>query len=486
MTLELASSELVNRRGYIGGEWTTARSGKEMDVRNPATGELLTRVADMSGEDAASAIAAAAHAFSSWKFSLASERAAVLKNWNRLLLENEEVVARLMTLEQGKPLAESRSEVRYAAAFMEWYSEEAKRLNGEILPTYDTTKRLLVVRQPVGVVGTITPWNFPAAMITRKVAPAIAAGCTVVSKPAPQTPLTALALAYLGEKAGLPAGVFNVVPGLDAIGIADAFTNDEHVAKISFTGSTAVGKKLMAACARTIKRISLELGGNAPFIVFDDANLEAAVLGAIQSKFRNTGQTCVCANRFLVHRKVAKAFVSRFVEAVSKLPVGNGLVAGIAQGPMISEEAVRKVEEHISDACRKGASVLCGGQRHSLGGFFFQPTVLSDVNPSMRVASEETFGPVAPILIFESDEQAIEIANDTRAGLAAYFYTQSIERYWRVSERLEYGIVGHNTGLISTEIAPFGGMKESGLGREGSHHGILDYTELKYICSSVN
>lgn len=487
------ANPLFRTQAYIGGEWVGDASCKRQPVStkrytvsNPATGALIAEVSDLGREDLLWAVQCAHHAFMHWRRLVAGERAVLLRAWYNEIIEHVQPLAEIITLEQGKPITESIAEVRYAASFIEWFAEEAKRLYGELVPPHLPDKRILVTRQPVGVVASITPWNFPAAMIARKVAPALAAGCTVVAKPAPQTPLTALAMAALAEKAGIPAGVFNVVPTTDSQMAGDVLTSDVRISKISFTGSTAVGKKLMQSCASSLKRLSLELGGNAPFLVFDDANLDEAVKGAVASKYRNAGQTCVCANRFLVHRSVAEAFASKLALEVRSLRVGNGMMRGIDQGPLISESAVQKVEFHIQDAIEKGAQLVCGGTRHPLGGTYFTPTVLSHVNRTMLIAQEETFGPVAPIMTFGNDAEAIELANDTRAGLAAYFYTQSYERFWRISEALDYGIVGHNTGLISTEIAPFGGMKESGMGREGSRHGILDYTELKYTCSHVS
>jgi succinate-semialdehyde dehydrogenase/glutarate-semialdehyde dehydrogenase len=427
------------------------------------------------------AIDAANRALPGWRQKTAKERATVLRRWYDLMLANQEDLARLMTTEQGKPLVESKGEVVYAAGFLEWFGEEAKRVYGDTIPGHQADKWIVVIKQPVGVAACITPWNFPLAMITRKAGPAIAAGCTVVLKPASQTPFSALALAELGERAGLPKGVLNVITG-SASEIGGELTSNPDVRKLSFTGSTEVGKQLMAQCAATIKKISLELGGNAPFIVFDDADLDAAVDGAIASKYRNTGQTCVCANRLLVQDTVYDAFTKKLADAVSKLKPAPGLEAGATQGPLIDDRAVAKVEEHIGDALAKGARVVVGGKRHSLGGRFFQPTILADVTPSMMVAREETFGPVAPLFRFKTDEEAIAIANDTEFGLAAYFYGRDIKRVWRVAEALEAGMVGINTGLISTEVAPFGGVKQSGLGREGSKYGIEEFLEIKYLC----
>jgi succinate-semialdehyde dehydrogenase/glutarate-semialdehyde dehydrogenase len=404
-----------------------------------------------------------------------------MRRWFDLMLANVEDLAIIMTAEQGKPLAESRGEIAYAASFIEWFAEEAKRIYGDIIPGHQADKRIMVLRQPIGVVAAITPWNFPAAMITRKAAPAIAAGCPIVVKPALQTPFSALAMAELGARAGLPAGVFNVVTG-EAAAIGGEFTGNDKVRKLSFTGSTPVGKLLMAQCAATVKKVALELGGNAPFLVLDDADLDAAVTGAIQSKYRNTGQTCVCANRFIVQSKVYDAFAAKLTEAVSKLRVGDGLKGETDQGPLIDAKALAKVESHIADAKARGAKVVTGGKRHALGGTFYEPTVLTDVSREMILAREETFGPVAPLFRVDTDEEAVKLANDTEFGLAAYVYTRDLARSWRVTEALEYGIVGLNTGLISTEVAPFGGVKESGIGREGSKYGILEFTELKYIC----
>jgi succinate-semialdehyde dehydrogenase/glutarate-semialdehyde dehydrogenase len=416
-----------------------------------------------------------------WAKKTAAERAKIMRRWFDLMLANLDDLAVIMTAEQGKPLAESKGEIAYAASFIEWFAEEGKRLYGDIIPGHQVDKRILVLRQPIGVVAAITPWNFPAAMITRKAGPAIAAGCPIVVKPAPQTPFSALAMAELAQRAGIPAGVFNVVTG-DAVAIGGEFTGNDKVRKLSFTGSTPVGKLLMAQCAGTVKKVALELGGNAPFLVLDDADLDAAVAGAIQSKYRNTGQTCVCANRFIVQSKVYDAFTQKLTEAVGKLRVGDGLKGETDQGPLIDAKALAKVETHIADAKSKGAKIVTGGKRHALGGTFYEPTVLTDVSRDMILAREETFGPVAPLFRVDSDEQAVKLANDTEFGLAAYVYTRDLARSWRVTEALEYGIVGLNTGLISTEVAPFGGVKESGSGREGSKYGILEFTELKYIC----
>ena len=482
--MKLRDPELLRTRAFIGGEWVNAAEGGTHPVLNPATRELIGTVPVMGAAETRRAIEAASAALPAWAARTAKERAATLRRWYELLMANQEDLATLMTAEQGKPLAEAQGEIAYAASFIEWFAEEGKRLYGDLIPGHQSDKRLLVLRQPIGVVCAITPWNFPLAMITRKAGPALAAGCTFICKPAGQTPYSALAAAALAERAGIPAGVLNIVTG-DAAAIGGEMTSNPLVRKLTFTGSTAIGKKLMAQCAGTLKKISLELGGNAPFIVFDDADLDAAVAGAIASKYRNTGQTCVCANRLLVQAGVYEEFTRKLVAAVAKLKVGDGLKGVTDQGPLIDEKALAKVEEHLQDAFAKGARVVQGGHRHALGGTFFEPTVLIDVTPKMLVAREETFGPVAPLFRFESEAQAVHMANDTEFGLAAYFYTRDLARSWRVAEALEYGIVGLNTGLISTEVAPFGGVKESGIGREGSKYGILDYTELKYLCVGI-
>jgi succinate-semialdehyde dehydrogenase/glutarate-semialdehyde dehydrogenase len=480
--MHLKDPTLLRTLAFVNGEWVNAASGAHHDVHNPATGEKLGTVPDMGAAETRRAIEAAAAALPAWARLTAKERGAILRRWHDLMMSNQEDLAVIMTAEQGKPLAESKGEIAYAAAFIDWFAEEGKRLYGDIIPTYQADKRVLVLRQPIGVVAAVTPWNFPAAMITRKAGPALAAGCTFVCKPAQQTPYSALAMAELGRRAGIPAGVLNIVTGRQAAAIGEEMTSNPIVRKITFTGSTAIGKKLMAQSAGTLKKLSLELGGNAPFIVFEDADLDAAVAGAITSKYRNTGQTCVCANRFLVQSSVYEAFTRKLVEAVSQLRVGDGLQGVTDQGPLIDTKALAKVEEHIADAISKGGRVAHGGKRHALGGTFFQPTVITNVTSDMLMAREETFGPVAPLFSFETEAQAIRMANDTEFGLASYFYTRDLARSWRVSEALEYGIVGLNTGLISTEVAPFGGIKESGMGREGSRYGILDYTELKYVC----
>ncbi|HEU4624895.1 MAG TPA: NADP-dependent succinate-semialdehyde dehydrogenase [Steroidobacteraceae bacterium] len=484
MGIQLKDPSLLKQQSYIAGEWQNADSGATIDVRNPATGDKIGTVPKMGAAETRRAIEAARAAMPAWARRTAKERAAVLRKWYELMLANTDDLAVIMTAEQGKPLAESKGEIAYAASFIEWFAEEGKRLYGDIIPGHQPDKRILVLRQPIGVVAAITPWNFPAAMITRKAGPALAAGCTFVCKPAVQTPYSALAMAELAARAGVPAGVLNILTG-SATEIGGEMTSNPIVRKVTFTGSTEVGKKLMAQSAGTLKKLSLELGGNAPFIVFDDADLDAAVQGALASKYRNTGKTCVCANRLLVQNGVYDAFTRKLVEAVSQLRVGDGLKGATDQGPLIDENALAKVEEHVADAVSKGAQIALGGKRHPLGGTFYTPTVLTDVTPQMAVAREETFGPVAPLFRFDSEAEAIRMANDTEFGLAAYVYTRDLGRSWRVSEALEYGIVGLNTGIISTEVAPFGGVKESGFGREGSKYGILDYTEIKYVCASV-
>jgi len=479
--LTLKDPTLLKQRCYINGSWCDAVNGKTIDVTNPATGGVIGTIPRMGASETRQAIEAAGAAFPGWRARTARERAVILRHWFELIMANQEDLAVLMAVEQGKPLAESRGEIAYAASFIEWFSEEGRRICGDTIMPHQTDKRIVVLKEPVGVCAAITPWNFPSAMITRKAGPALAAGCTMVVKPATMTPFSALALAELGERAGIPAGVFNVVTGT-AADIGTEMTSNPLVRKLTFTGSTETGKRLMQQCAGTVKKLSLELGGNAPFIVFNDADLDAAVEGAIVSKFRNSGQTCVCANRFLVQDEVYDVFLEKLAAMVRELKVGNGLDAGTQQGPLIEMNAVLKVEEHISDAVAKGARIVVGGKRHALGGTFFEPTVLADVTPDMLVAREETFGPMAPLFRFSSEEQAIRNANDTEYGLAAYFYTRDLARSWRVAEALEYGIVGLNTGLISTEVAPFGGVKESGLGREGSKYGIDEFLEIKYLC----
>ena len=479
--VSLADSKLFRQACYIDGAWVNARAGAAINVDNPATGEVVGVVPKFGATETRSAIDAAARAFPAWRSTTSKERAAVMRRWFDLMMANQEDLARLMTVEQGKPLVESRGEVVYAASFLEWFGEEAKRVYGDTILAPQRDKRIVVIKQPVGVVACITPWNFPLAMITRKAGPAIAAGCTVVLKPASQTPFSALALAELGERAGLPKGVLNIITGA-ATEIGGELTSNPTVRKLSFTGSTATGKLLMAQCAATVKKISLELGGNAPFIVFDDADLDAAVDGAIASKYRNTGQTCVCANRIFVQDGVYDAFAAKLATAVKKLKPASGLEDGATQGPLIDDRAVAKVEEHIADALAKGARIVLGGRRHARGGRFFAPPILADVTSSMLVAREETFGPVAPLFRFRTEEEAIAQANDTPFGLASYFYGRDVGRVWRVAEALETGMVGVNTGIISNEVAPFGGVKESGLGREGSKYGLEEFLEVKYLC----
>ena len=479
--MNLKDPSLLRQLAYVDGQWITADSGQTVDILNPANGSRVGSVPVLGAAETRRAIDAAARAMPAWAARTARERATILRRWFELMLAHAEDLAVIMTSEQGKPLAEARGEVAYAASFIEWFAEEGKRVYGDIVPSFRADARVLVLRQPVGVAAAITPWNFPAAMITRKAGPALAAGCSFVCKPAPQTPFSALAMAELAARAGIPPGVFNVVPG-DAESIGGELCSNTRVRKLSFTGSTPVGKRLMAQCAGTVKKVSLELGGNAPFIVFDDADLDAAVQGAMASKYRNTGQTCVCANRLYVQDGVYDEFARKLVAAVATLRVGDGLAGPTDQGPLIDARALAKVEAHIADAVAQGARIACGGKRHPLGGTFFEPTILTGATASMRVAREETFGPVAPLFRFHDEAEAIRLANDTEAGLAAYFYTRDLARSWRVQEALEYGIVGVNTGLISTEVAPFGGVKESGLGREGSRHGIDEYSELKYVC----
>ena len=479
--LGLKDSGLFHQQCYIDGKWLDAGDGKTIAVHNPATGEILGTVPKMGAAETRTAIAAANTAFPAWRAKTAKERSTILRKWFELMMQNQEDLAKLMTAEQGKPLAESRGEIAYAASFIEWFAEEGKRIYGDTIPQHQADKRIVVLKEPIGVCAAITPWNFPAAMITRKAGPALAAGCTMVVKPATATPYSALAMAELAERAGVPKGVLSVVTG-SALAIGGEMTSNPIVRKLTFTGSTEIGKKLMEQCATTVKKTSMELGGNAPFIVFDDADLDAAVEGAIISKFRNNGQTCVCANRILVQDKVYDAFAEKLAAKVKTLKVGNGMDEGVTTGPLIDAKAVAKVQEHISDAVAKGARVLAGGKPHALGGLFFEPTVLSGVNTGMKVTREETFGPVAPLFRFNTEAEAIQMANDTEFGLASYFYGRDIGRIWRVAEALEYGIVGINTGLISTEVAPFGGVKQSGIGREGSKYGIEDFLVIKYLC----
>jgi succinate-semialdehyde dehydrogenase / glutarate-semialdehyde dehydrogenase len=481
MTLQLRDQKLFRQQCYVDGKWIDADGGGTIPVDNPATGEKLGTVPKLGAAETRRAIEAAERAYPAWAAKTAKERAAILRKWNDLLMANQEDLAQLMTAEQGKPLAEAKGEVAYAASFIEWFAEEGKRIYGDTIPGHAADKRIVVLKQPIGVCGAITPWNFPAAMITRKAGPALASGCTMVLKPATQTPYSALALCELAERAGVPAGVFSCVTG-PSKEVGGEITSNPIVRKLSFTGSTEVGKILIEQCAGTVKKMSLELGGNAPFIVFDDADLDAAVKGAIASKYRNAGQTCVCANRILVQDGVYDAFAKRLAEAAAAMKVGRGTEQGVVIGPLIDMKAIEKVEQHISDAVKKGAKVVVGGKRHALGGSFFEPTVLANVTTDMVVTREETFGPVAPLFRFKTEDEAIHMANDTEFGLAAYFYSRDIGRVWRVAEKLEYGIVGINEGIISTEVAPFGGVKESGLGREGSKYGIEDYLEVKYLC----
>ena len=484
--MPLRDTTLFQQRCYIAGAWSDADNGAVSAIANPATGELLGNVPELGAAETRRAIEAAHAAWPGWRQATAQTRATILRRWFSLMLEHQEDLAMLLTLEQGKPLAEARGEISYAASFIEWFAEEGKRVYGDTIPAHQPDKRILVLKEPVGVCAAITPWNFPTAMIARKAGAALAAGCPMVVKPAPQTPFSALALAVLAERAGVPAGVLNVVTGPAQV-IGDEILDNPLVRKLSFTGSTRTGKYLMQRCAGTLKRLSLELGGNAPFIVFDDANLDAAVAGALVSKYRNSGQTCVCANRFLVQDGVYDAFAERLTQAVrEQLTVGNGLEPGVMQGPLIDAAALAKVERHVADALAQGARVLTGGRRHALGGTFYEPTVLGEVTPDMLVAREETFGPVAPLFRFQTDDEAIRLANATEFGLAAYFYSRNLSRVFRVAEALQYGMVGINTGLISTEIAPFGGVKESGFGREGSKYGIEEYLNIKYLCIDLS
>ena len=477
----LTDPSLLRNQCLINGVWRSADSGADMPVYNPATGESLGTVPKMGATETRAAIEAANAALPGWRAKTAKDRAVILRRFYELMMENQADLATLMTAEQGKPRAESTGEIAYAASFIEWFAEEGKRIYGDVIPAHQADKRIVVVKEPVGVVAAITPWNFPSAMITRKASPALAAGCTIVCKPASETPLSALALGVLAERAGIPAGVFNVVTG-SARDIGGELTANPIVRKLSFTGSTEIGKVLLKQCADTVKKVSMELGGNAPFIVFNDADLDAAVDGAMMSKFRNAGQTCVCANRIYVQDGVYDDFVARLTKAVSAMTIGDGLKGTVQQGPLINMAAVEKVEEHIEDAVSKGGRIVQGGKRHALGGTFFEPTIVADVTPAMKVAREETFGPLAPVFRFKDDADVIAQANDTEFGLAAYFYSRDIGRVWKTAEALEYGIVGINTGIISTEVAPFGGMKESGSGREGSKYGIDDFVEIKYLC----
>ena len=480
MSIKLNHPSLFRQAAWLGGQWVGADSGATFNVRNPSSGETIAQVPMMGRAETDRAIAAAASAQKEWRVLAAKERSALLKKWFALIMQHQEDLAHILTAEQGKPLAEARGEIAYGASFIEWFAEEAKRVYGETIPSPLNDRRLVVLKQPIGVTAAITPWNFPTAMITRKAAPALAAGCSMIVKPAEQTPLSALALAVLAEEAGIPGGVLQVLTG-DAREIGAAICASPVVTKLSFTGSTEVGRILMRQSADTIKKLSLELGGNAPFVVFDDADLDAAVEGAIASKYRNAGQTCVCANRLFVQDGVFDDFARKLAARVTQLQVGDGLSAGVTQGPLIDEAALAKVESHVADAIAKGAQLVAGGKRHALGGTYFEPTVLTDVSPDSMIFREETFGPVAPLFRFRTDDEVIELANRTEFGLASYFYSRDIGRIWRVAEALEYGMVGVNTGIISNEVAPFGGVKQSGLGREGSHHGIDEYLEIKYV-----
>ena len=478
--MQLANPVLFRQQAYINGVWLDADSSATIEVTNPANGEVIGSVPDMNAAEAARAIESARVAMISWRKLTAKQRAVILRRWFDLMMVNQDDLGKIMTLEQGKPLVEAKGEIAYAASFIDWFAEEGKRTYGDVIPTHKADARIIVTKEPIGVVAAITPWNFPSAMITRKCGPALAAGCGFVVRPASETPFSALALAVLAEEAGIPAGVFNVITG-QSRPIGAELTSNPTVRKLTFTGSTPVGKLLMQQCATTLKKVSLELGGNAPFIVFDDADLDAAVTGAIAGKYRNAGQTCVCVNRFIVQEGVYDAFISKFAAKVAELQVGNGMDEGVTQGPMINQGAIDKVKEHIADALSKGGTLVCGGESHAMGGSFFTPTIISNATTDMKVATEETFGPLAPIFKFKDEAQAIAMANDTEFGLAAYFYTRDIGRVWRVGEGLEYGIVGINEGIISTEVAPFGGVKESGIGREGSHYGIEDFLEIKYM-----
>jgi len=479
--MRLTDQSLLKDKVLIAGIWCAADNGKTLAVTNPSNGDIVAQVPDCGASETQRAIAAADKALIEWRATTANQRGKILQTWSELIVQHATDLARLLTLEQGKPLAEASTEIAAAAAFMQWFAEEAKRIYGDVIPSAAAERRLLVIKQAIGVCAAITPWNFPCSMIARKVAPALAAGCTMVLKPAEKTPLSALALAELALRAGVPAGVFNVVVGDPQI-IGAELTANPTVRKLSFTGSTAVGRLLMAQCAPTLKKLSLELGGNAPFIVFDDADLDAAVAGAIAAKYRNSGQTCICANRVLVQENIHEAFIEKFAAATAQLQVGDGFTEGVAQGPLIDAVALRKVETLLADAVAKGARVVSGGQRHALGGTFYQPTVLRDIDSSMRVAREEIFGPLAPVWRFRDEAEAIAIANATEYGLAAYFYTCDMARIWRVSEALEYGMIGINSATIGSEAAPFGGMKQSGFGREGSKYGIDEYLEIKYLC----
>ncbi len=482
--MKITDNPYFREQGYIDGIWCDAKSKDTVEVIDPATNQPIGTVPNMATEEAKAAVDAAAKALPTWRALTAHQRSTLLQRWFQLIQDNKRQLAELMTFEQGKPVAEAEGEITYAASFIEWFAEQGKRTNGEIIPSPSSDKRLMVIKQGIGVCAAITPWNFPAAMITRKAAPALAAGCTTVIKPANETPYTALALAELAAQAGIPAGVINIVTG-DAVKIGEVFTSDNRVRKLSFTGSTGVGRLLMRQCADSVKKVSLELGGNAPFIVFNDADIEKAVAGAMGAKFRNAGQTCVCANRFYIHKDVYQQFSERFVAEVKKLKVGNGFTEGVTIGPLINHKAVEKSQSLLADTLQRGATLLCGGERDKAGENFFQPTVVGNVPADSHILEEEIFGPVAPLVIFDNEEEVVHLANNTIYGLAAYFYSEDPQRIWRVAENLEYGMVGINTGLISNEVAPFGGIKQSGLGREGSEHGIEDYMEMKYLCQGL-
>ncbi|HEK2713456.1 TPA: NAD-dependent succinate-semialdehyde dehydrogenase [Proteus mirabilis] len=482
--MKITDNPYFREQGYIDGIWCDAKSKDTVEVIDPATNQPIGTVPNMATEEAKAAVDAAAKALPTWRALTAHQRSTLLQRWFQLIQDNKRQLAELMTFEQGKPVAEAEGEITYTASFIEWFAEQGKRTNGEIIPSPSSDKRLMVIKQGIGVCAAITPWNFPAAMITRKAAPALAAGCTMVIKPANETPYTALALAELAAQAGIPAGVINIVTG-DAVKIGEVFTSDNRVRKLSFTGSTGVGRLLMRQCADSVKKVSLELGGNAPFIVFNDADIEKAVAGAMGAKFRNAGQTCVCANRFYIHKDVYQQFSERFVAEVKKLKVGNGFTEGVTIGPLINHKAVEKSQSLLADTLQRGATLLCGGERDKAGENFFQPTVVGNVPADSHILEEEIFGPVAPLVIFDNEEEVVHLANNTIYGLAAYFYSEDPQRIWRVAENLEYGMVGINTGLISNEVAPFGGIKQSGLGREGSEHGIEDYMEMKYLCQGL-
>ncbi|MDF7249110.1 NAD-dependent succinate-semialdehyde dehydrogenase [Proteus mirabilis] len=482
--MKITDNPYFREQGYIDGIWCDAKSKDTVEVIDPATNQPIGTVPNMATEEAKAAVDAAAKALPTWRALTAHQRSTLLQRWFQLIQDNKRQLAELMTFEQGKPVAEAEGEITYAASFIEWFAEQGKRTNGEIIPSPSSDKRLMVIKQGIGVCAAITPWNFPAAMITRKAAPALAAGCTMVIKPANETPYTALALAELAAQAGIPAGVINIVTG-DAVKIGEVFTSDNRVRKLSFTGSTGVGRLLMRQCADSVKKVSLELGGNTPFIVFNDADIEKAVAGAMGAKFRNAGQTCVCANRFYIHKDVYQQFSERFVVEVKKLKVGNGFTEGVTIGPLINHKAVEKSQSLLADTLQRGATLLCGGEKDKAGENFFQPTVVGNVPADSHILEEEIFGPVAPLVIFDNEEEVVHLANNTIYGLAAYFYSEDPQRIWRVAENLEYGMVGINTGLISNEVAPFGGIKQSGLGREGSEHGIEDYMEMKYLCQGL-